>query len=202
MKSRRGRLGCWLAVIMLAWAAPSWAAEFQAQVVTRSSLGEITGRVYYQGENIRQESSLAGVSTVAILRGREKKLWVLVPGRRSYVEMPFTEEGVPGLLTLPKSGTERRFLGEETVQGFRCDMYASSISFQGQKMPQTVWVAKELKVPIKMVSADGSLSSELRDIQVKKLDPALFSLPAGYEKLAFPLTPDPQGGGGRKRQFR
>ncbi len=199
---RQTLLVCSLLVILLEAAAPAGAAEFRAQVVTRTALGEITGTVFFQGENVRQESTLQGTPTVAIIRGAEKKLWVIMPATRTYVEMPFTDEGVPGLLTIPRGGKDMRLLGQETVNGYRCDKYDAAMTFQGRTRRRTVWVARDLQIPIKTESADGSLASEFKNIKPEKLDPALFLLPAGYEKLSLPGALDPGAGGGRKRRPR
>lgn len=187
---------------LLALATVSPAAEFSAQAVTRTAMGEMTGTVFFKGENIRQEINLQGVPAVAILRGAEKKLWVIMPANRTYLEMPFTEEGVPGLLTLPRGNENMRLLGQETVNGYLCDKYASSLTIQGRTLPQTVWVARDLKVPIKMMSADGSLAAEFKNIRPEKLDHTLFLLPAGYERMSLQGPSDPLGGGGKKRRQR
>ncbi len=199
----RRRVLAWVFVgSFLVWTTASLAAEFRAQAVTRSALGEVTGTVFFQGENIRQELNLKGVPAVAILRGGEQRLWVLLPQNRTYLELPFTQEGMPGLLTLPRQGQDMRLLGQETVNGYLCDKYAGNVTVLGRTLPRTVWVARDLHVPIKMVSADGSLAAEFTHIRPEKLDPALFLLPAGYARLALPGLAGPDGGGGRKRQPR
>lgn len=184
--ARRRRLGLFLALALTFLAGSAQAAEFSAQVVTRTQMGEAKGKIYVKGTRIRNEMQWGG-NRVGIFSPEEQVIWFLMPEAQAYMEMPLGGEGSQGLITLPKDPGRLKHLGTETVNGYLTDKYESDMEIAGRTYRQTVWVARELKFPIKMKSADGSMYVEYRDIKEGPQPDGLFQVPEGYRKIGMPF---------------
>ena len=184
--ARRRGLGLFLALALTLMAASAQAAEFSAQVVTRTQMGEARGKIYVKGARIRNEMQWGG-NRVGIFSPEEQVIWFLMPEARAYMEMPLGGEASRGFITLPKDPGRLKHLGTETVNGYLTDKYDSAMEMAGQTFRQTVWVARELKFPIKMQSADGSMYVEYRDIKEGPQPDGLFQVPEGYRKIGIPF---------------
>ena len=173
-------LACWLGVGLAS------AAEFSAQVVTRTGSQDLRGKVYFQGEKMRQEfSSREGVS-IQIARPDRQVMWMLMPGQKMYTETPFAKSDLGKAMQMPQDQAQMKLLGPETVSGYETEKYETTVQDRGQTRKHYLWVAKKLGVPIKMVSQDGSFSMEYRNIKEGGVPPAVFEIPPGYQKMPLP----------------
>jgi len=80
-------------------------------------------------------------------------------------------------------------IGTETVNGYECDKFETTIGPKGKSQKQFIWIAQKLGIPIKMSTEDGSVSSEFKDIKHEKLEDSLFEPPPGYGKRQMPGIP-------------
>ena len=87
--------------------------------------------------------------------------------------MPGQKDGDPGLI---KDG-EEDFLNRKVEHWY----YLENESDPGGRAD--LLLDRELKQIVKM-SIDGQVFTEAVEIEVKKLSPELFELPAGYEKVS------------------
>src|SRR3990172_6482918 len=91
----------------------------------------------------------------------------------------------------PEDRAKMKLLGTETINGFDCEKYEIDTAYEGKSLKQYVWIAKKLGMPVKSVSADGSMTMEYRDIKVGGVADSVFDLPQGYQKMDMPFKMPP-----------
>ena len=173
-------LACWLG------AGLSQAAEFSALVVSRSGSQESQGKVYFQGEKMRREVSTPEGQAINIARPDRQVMWVVLPGQKMYMEMPFQKSELGQAMAMPQDRAQMKLLGTETVNGYETEKYETVLKGNGKTVKSYMWVSKKLGVPIKMVSQDGKFSMEYKNIKEGGLPPGVFELPPGYQKMPMP----------------
>jgi outer membrane lipoprotein-sorting protein len=179
-------------ILLICWLGPALAAEFSAVVVTRADSQETKGKIYIQGEKMRQEFSSPEGKTVNIARPDKKVMWVLMPSQKMVMEMPFSQADLKKTMAMPKDKAEMKLLGPETVNGYETEKYETSMKTNGKTVKSFVWVSKKLGVPLKMVSEDGKFSMEYLEIKEGGVAAELFEVPQGYQKMTMPAGM-PQG---------
>jgi hypothetical protein len=89
-----------------------------------------------------------------------------------------------------KTNGSRRLLGQETVEGYLCDIFEIPFpnTYRGKLM---VWVARRLNYPIQILQVDGppggSLSRKLSHIREEQIAESMFVVPEGYKKVTKPV---------------
>ncbi|MCG2774485.1 MAG: DUF4412 domain-containing protein, partial [Desulfobacterales bacterium] len=68
-------------------AAPSHAAEFSADMIQKSPMGNSEGKVFVKGENLRHEINMGGQNQIMIFQKDKGVVWILMPEQRMYMEM-------------------------------------------------------------------------------------------------------------------
>ena len=179
-------------VLMLS--AFAFASEFSADMVTRDSEGEMTGRIYIKNNMLRSELDLEDESLVTIINLNEGVAWLLMP-ENMYMEIFAPED--PSILESDEY--EEVNLGGETVQGYVCDVIRfiyQEKSFGTSKH----WVARKLNHPLRIEEMDetGKVKSitEYSNIKEEALCDCLFELPEGCEKVDLFGIPGMLGMGG------
>ncbi|MFZ5451026.1 MAG: DUF4412 domain-containing protein [Thermodesulfobacteriota bacterium] len=173
-------LACWLGLGL------AQAGEFSAQHVTRMDSQELRGKIYVQGDKIRQEFLTKEGGSINIARPDKKIVWLLMPDQKICVELPFSQKALEKTMQMPKDRKDMKLLGTETVNGYETEKYEVVEKEKGGMGKYYVWVAKKLDMPIKMASADGRFSSELLNIKQGSVPPEVFEIPAGYRKMPMP----------------
>src|SRR5208337_626422 len=161
-------------------------AEFSAVVVNRIAGHEMQGKIYVKGEKARLETSTPLGVTVSILRLDKKVMWILLPGKKAYLEMPFDREAFAQALNIPTDEAGLRLLGRETLNGYDTEKYETSVQAGARQIRGTLWISKRLGVPLRIETADHSFSQEYRDIREGRVDDAIFEIPTGLQKLNLP----------------
>jgi outer membrane lipoprotein-sorting protein len=178
-------LGWALALSFLA-VSLAQAAEFSAAVVNRIAGHEMQGKIFVRGQKARLETSTPLGVAISILRLDKKVMWILMPGKKAYMEMPFDREGFAQALNIPTDEAGMQLLGRETLNGYDTEKYATSMQAGTRQIQGTMWISKRLGLPIKIESADHSFSQEYRNIREGGVDDAIFEIPAGSQKLSLP----------------
>jgi hypothetical protein len=174
-----------IGAMLLLLASLTQAAEFTAKWFIKADGVENSGKMYLKNGKERNEFP----GGIIIRRPDKKVVWLISPKSKGYTEMStnFPKQNVQIMpYTSEQVKAKMKKIGTETVNGYECDKFEFK-SPSGKS--QHFWIAKKLGVPIKMVAADGSFSSELTDIKPEKLDDALFELPPGYSKMQTPGGP-------------
>lgn len=122
-----------------------------------------------------------------VMRHDKKVVWMLRPEDKSYVEMKFPKEGRKDDLSGYKMETTR--VGEETVNGVKTTKNKMIMTApNGDKLGGFGWISKEgIVVKLDAIAVDKKSKErfkiELKDLKVGKQNPAMFEIPAGYEKM-------------------
>jgi len=179
-----GRLIRVFAAVALAWLLGTGvvpAADFSAEVITKSDSQETRGKVFFQGDKMRQEGE-----TINIARPDRRVMWMLVPSMKMVMEVPFSLSDLGQAMALPKDQSQMKLLGAEKVNGYETEKFETTMKANGRTVKMFLWVAKKLDKPIKMVSEDGKFSMEYREIKEGGVSADLFEIPAGYQKMTMP----------------
>lgn len=169
----------------------AFAAEFVANQVKKFQDTEITSRIYMKDKKMRMEMKMPGTPmTSVILIDREANTSImLIPQQKMYMTVPAGQEPdeMPDLEELKEQYQfEQKDLGEEKVNGYDCKK--TLIRFKEKHRGEmTQWYSEKLGFLVKMISKKseyGDMSMELTDIQEKKLDDSLFTVPPGYKDMS------------------
>jgi Domain of unknown function (DUF4412) len=189
------RLGLVVGILFLTvpvLSVSSNAADFSADMINKSPMGNIKGKMFFKGGNFRQEMMMGGQKQITIFRKDKGVVWVLMPAQMMYMEM----QAGSGQDMAPvdpdeidKIG-EKKCLGKEKVNGYMCSKYHYTLH---DKSSGTViyWISDKLNFPIKMKSdkTSGGMTMEYRNIQEKTVPASLFNIPDGYQKMSMPMMP-------------
>ncbi|NOZ95967.1 MAG: DUF4412 domain-containing protein [Acidobacteria bacterium] len=171
----------------------SFAAD---QVVTTRGGRRIVSRCFFAPERVRIEMRMSharGGSLITIGRQDLGKAWILFPAMRRYQEISLAKVSGGRLFLKPSPEEIVERLGFERVEGYRCEKMRVRHRGEGAHGPVevvvTVWMARDFPVPLRTVSADGTVT-EYHKIVMGPQPAALFELPAGYTKMAggIPLS--------------
>jgi hypothetical protein len=171
---------CVLLVLFLCGCLPQ-PKDFSADIVNKSGRNISTGKVFISGDKIRTEMQGA----VTITRTDKKVAWVIMPSEKAYFEQSLDPRFVAAS-SAGKSETEveRKFIGNENMEGRGVSKYRVDYSYQGTKESVYQWVASGIDFPIKTAAIDGSWYIEYKNIKTSKLADSLFEVPAGYKKFS------------------
>ena len=173
-------------------AANAQAAEFSATMVSQAQGQSLQGKVFVKGDKMRNEMNMGGESNITITRPDKKVVWIAMPQQKMYMEMPLSDKMQQKMIMKdPEDRAKMKLLGTETINGFDCEKYEMDTAYEGKSLKQYVWIAKKLGMPIKSVSADGSMTMEYRDIKVGGVADSVFDLPQGYQKMDMPFEMPP-----------
>jgi Ca-activated chloride channel family protein len=172
------------------------AASFSADLVQQAPGQTLRGKVYVRGEAYRMELEDEKGEPVVVLVDQEAGLTlVLLPSEKAYLELENTSPR--SLMNNPfqsyrfsASRYETRDRGRETVNGYDCSRLL--VRSEGGDI-MTAWVADELGFPVKIVNhlSEGRYA-ELRNIQKKDLEDALFHPPEEYTRMTRMPVPAPE----------
>jgi outer membrane lipoprotein-sorting protein len=172
----------------------AFAAEFSADLVQSTKQGNLHGNVYIKGKKMRQEIEFpaVGIRNIIIVRADKGVVWTPAPGKKSYLEMPFSNnpQNLTGMEEKLEDIADMKFLGKEMINGYNCEKYR--FKFHEPSMGTLMqWRSKRLNYPIKM-KLDGpgySITNEYRNIKEESLADSLFEMPPDYKKISMPSMP-------------
>lgn len=128
-----------------------------------------------------------GQHVSSLIKWNSDKVLSLMHDQKMYMEVPREKTGMEPYESKPCNGFKHaKKLGAETLSGRHTQKYRctgqTAVPPNQQPSDATVWYDPKLKFQIKTVSDSGNVF-EIRDIAVGKQDPALFKIPAGYQKI-------------------
>ncbi len=172
-------------------AGPGALKNFSADIVTTTSNGTFTSKVVSKDGKQRIEHSAAGKGMVNILRPDKKVVWMLMPDRKSYMEMPIDsrKQDVLSQLHDPTVKTDKEFLGNETVDNHPARKYHLTVYKDGRKETSGfLWEASDLNnFPVKYQNEDKTVTILWKNIKFDNAPDSLFEIPAGYKKMEMPM---------------
>jgi outer membrane lipoprotein-sorting protein len=185
-----------LFLILPALSVSSHAADFSADMINQSPMGNIKGKMFFKKGNFRQEMMMGGQKQITIFRKDKGVVWVLMPAQMMYMEMQAggRQDMAPvDPDEIDKLG-EKKYLGKEKVNGYMCSKYRYTLHDKSSGTA-IYWISDKLKFPIKMKmdGTSGDMTMEYRNIREKTVPASLFSIPDGYQKMSMPMMPGMPG---------
>ncbi len=174
---------CFAAVLVLSLAAPAFAVDFSADVVTTQSGKTFSARVFVSGEKSRMEAP----ESISISRVDKKVVWILMPGQKMYMEQPFDPKKMTTAAEKVEGELERTPLGKDTVDGKTADKYKVTYEIDGTKNEMLQWMETGSSLPLKSAALDGSWSVEYRNIKTGPQPDSLFEVPSDYKKFSMDM---------------
>ncbi|MEI8175992.1 MAG: hypothetical protein WCG78_03910 [Candidatus Omnitrophota bacterium] len=171
-----------IGVMLILRAGTACALEFSADMVCASREGNFSGKICVAENKVRSEM----MGMVSIVRLDKKVTWVMMPGQKMYMEQPISPMMVAGASEKMPGEIERKFLGNETIDGRNAAKYRIEAETGGVQQAILQWSDTATSVPLKVSAEDGSWSVEYKNLKVGPQDAAVFELPEGYSKFAMP----------------
>jgi hypothetical protein len=165
---------------------------FTADMTLTTANGKThSGKAWFGHQAMRMDVEIQpGMESDVIIRFDKKVIWVLMPGRHAYLEMPATfRAGMLASVLDKDAKTEKQDLGPEKVGQYECEKYRVHATSHGQETNGFVWVASRGKVKGYIVRTEQEKTgavAEFSNIQPGEPAASLFEVPAGYRKIQAP----------------
>lgn len=164
--------------------------EYSADETMETAEFAFDGAVAVSGDKERREQLIEGMRQITITRHDKKVVWTLLPEQQMYMEMKLGEGG-SGQGDLSEFDIEQTTVGQEEVNGVATTKSKIVMTARnGDKMGGFWWVSRDgIVVKLDVIGmTEGSkmrMKKELRNVKLGRQDPALFEIPAGYEKMSM-----------------
>ena len=165
--------------------APTLTVAYSADRRVEADGVEMQGRVHAAPGMERTETRVGDMSTVLILRMDRKQGWTLMPMQNMYQEVDLGKAARQAGSVNPGQA-ELEVVDEEIVSGLPATRY--KFVMKDKSAGGYLWYT-DSGIPVKMdvVSKSGRKSTRmtvtLENIQVEPQDPALFEVPAGFNRM-------------------
>jgi hypothetical protein len=178
-------LTCFMVVLVFATTAS--AMSFSADIVSSDDGKTINKQKMYMTANkMRTETN----EMANIVRMDKKLVWIIMFEDKMYMEQPFNianpHNNSQNLDAEPPTDeVEKVFIVRETINGYSADKYRITTK---DKESHYIWISGDpgITMQVKTAALDGSWWQEFRNISLAEPDPALFEVPAGFEKISMP----------------
>lgn len=170
--------------------------QYSADItVTMKNGMTMQGKLYMDGANIRNETTMNGMAIVTIIRKDDQKIYMVMAAQKTVMETAYDPDKFKGNMDT-SFGQDGKFelIGPDTVDGVATTKY--KVTSDKTKQVAFFWLDLAKKVPVKMTSEDGSLTVLYKNYTAAPQDPALFVPPSDYQVVPMPDIPGIPGGGG------
>lgn len=163
-------------------------AEYSADSSMETEAATMKGRVYYAPGKERREMNERGQQSIMIMRMDKKKMWMLMPEQKMYMEYPLGGGERSKSADLSGAKVESTEVGSETVNGVNTKKFKVVVTTERGKMGGFFWkTADDILVKSDLIAMEkGSkmrMKTELTNLKVGRQDPALFEIPSGYSSM-------------------
>ncbi len=165
--------------------------QFSAdQVITTKDGTTVNSKVFMDGGKVRMEISTQGMNMISLVLPAEQKAYSIMPDQKMVMVMPYD----PSKNKNPAAdaiNTKFDPVGPDIAEGVPC------IKYKGVSPDNKVfflWSSVAGKTPVKMAAEDGSFSLLWKNYHAGPQDPALFTVPSGYQTMTLPSVPGLPGG--------
>lgn len=184
-------------------ASAAFAQQFNADMVRLKPAGAITTKLSLKDDKVRMEVTGQTTKSYVIMNLAKRMSIMVLPDTKTYVisppgriasSVPLVRVGNPDeacvdwVKDVSKAG-ECKKVGDDELNGRKTVKYTATAS-NGDA--GTVWIDRELKVPIKWEGEKGS--AELQNIKVGPQADTLFEIPTDYEKIDVAAKREEQKG--------
>jgi hypothetical protein len=177
---------------------PASDAEYSADFIMETAEGASNGRLNVAPGKERREDLLQdGDTMVSIRRDDLRRMWMLMPAERMYMEISMDQPAPPGTKRPPSPEeyeTKMTREGSEELNGLVTTKYKVIMTGKdGSKMGGFWWMSDEgVLVKMDVISVikgeKTRMKRELTNIQVGPQSPDLFEIPAGYTSMSMGLA--------------
>lgn len=169
--------------LLLAFLTPlsAFGAEFAAMLVLKQKGRVMPGKIYIKDDKMRQDFIDENGHTITIVRRDKKRVWIIMPWEKTYVELPLGVH-LPGqFIEIPPEAVSQRRVCSEEMCGYQTDRIEVILP-DGSR--ETYWVAPKLGVPIKKDCPGRQYTVEYTNISERKLEDRFFEVPQDCKKVA------------------
>jgi hypothetical protein len=171
--------------------------NYSADVETTTPHGTTKTRIFFKDGKRRVEehqdlSHGYTLESITIMRPDKKVMWILVPGKKRYVEVSLdaqkqkTQNAIQDLDSLK---TEKKFMGDEIVEGHPSKKYHLTIMAEDKKEKSGyIWEATDLNnFPVKYQDEEKKNTSIWKNIKSDDVPDSVFEIPEGYKKVEMQM---------------
>lgn len=148
----------------------------------------IDARIHADGQRERREIRAEGMEQVMLIDHGTQKATMLIVEQKVAMEVDMDATGGP----MAATKWETREIGREELAGRTVTRHhVDGSGADGARVVGEVWLTDE-KIPVKSaldVTEEGQtvrIVQELSNLRIGPVDPALFQVPAGYQKVPMP----------------
>ena len=158
--------------------------QFVADMVDQSMRDTVTSKIYVKDSNYRIETEEEDKPIVILVDQKANLTRICNMDEKSYIEMP--SDDLKSLMndpfqslksTLDTPGTESKTFEPEMINDVEC---VKHVVFWGDSPFYTYYVSDKYDLPLKIIRGDSEKVVELRNIQDKEIDDAMFQIPEGF----------------------
>jgi outer membrane lipoprotein-sorting protein len=165
-----------------------WPKQYSAdlEMTSQANAGvKTTTKIFVDGSLTRTEMNVNGMQNVTIMLSDKKVMYTLMPAQKMYMEMQMSDTLAPA----PVDDTTRwEALGSEMINGKDCLKYRATATAGGHATSMIYWVSKADKLPVRMATEDGQMTTDWSNFTKGAQDPALFNVPTDFKKMSMPSS--------------
>ena len=188
--------GALVALVVLAAAGPARAADlpgptvdFAGVIVIRYPPAKpLSIRIAYTAQRVRREMQAFGTRFVTIVDRTKDRTVMLFPDLKRYAVRPLDPDAHDTVRQIARDAKLEK-VGPDTLDGAEAVKYRiEGRSPRGRTFEGFLWLTPE-NIMVRMAgktTANGKtrqISIALRDLRIGAVDPAVFEIPADYEKV-------------------
>ncbi|MBI5587006.1 MAG: hypothetical protein HY889_01415 [Deltaproteobacteria bacterium] len=164
--------------------------EYSAETMTITGGLFSTGKVYHAPYMERREERAPGKEQVTITRMDKLVVWLLMPGEKTYIEIP-VRQAMERSQSPEDLDYQYTRLGPELINGIiTIKSRMEAVGQNGTVYEGYIWVTGE-GILLKMVSRERGrpwteVSTELQGLKIGPQPRSLFEVPKGYKLNAGP----------------
>jgi hypothetical protein len=192
-----------IACLLVLAASTSSAQQFNADMVRLKPTGTVTTKVSFKGDKVRMEVTSQSTKSYVLMDLAKRASIMVLPDTKTYIvsppgrissSIPLVRVGNPDeacvdwVKDVDMTG-ECKKVGDDELDGRKTVKYNATAS-NGDT--GTVWIDRELKVPIKWDGEKGA--AEMKNIQLAPQADDLFKIPTDYEKIDIAAKREAQRG--------
>jgi hypothetical protein len=165
--------------------------EYSADTMMETEQATMKGHVNYAPGKERREMDQRGNKSIMIIRQDKKKMWMLIPEQKMYMENALGSGDKRSQPTdLSQAKVEATEVGSETVNGVDTKKLKVIVTTERGKMGGFFWKTSDgILVKSDLVAMEKGkkmrMKTELSNLKIGHQDPALFEIPAGYAAMDF-----------------
>ena len=160
------------------------AGDFVAEMVEKSIGDTVISKIYVKGTKYRIETEEEGKQIVILVDQEANLTRICNMDEKSYMEIP--SDDLKSLMndpfqslefTIDTPGTESKTPEPEAVNGVEC---VKHVVLWGGAPFYTYYISEKYDLPLKIIRGNGEKVVELRNIEEKEIDDAMFQIPDGF----------------------